>query len=94
MPAITLYGRRWHFSSDIVPLPAFLGACYHLTWVLIMVLGAAISGQWPHTCESAEGRHYVTLFIAYFSSFVASFIVELMLTYHGMQGRDHSKVLA
>ncbi len=86
MPAIALYGRRWHFSSDVIPLPAFLGALYHLAWVLIMLLFAAISDQWPRHCESSEGRHYVALFACYFGAFVATFIVEVLLVYQGMQG--------
>ena len=86
MPAITLYGRRWHFSSDVIPLPAALGAAYSLTWALLLVLLPAAGGDWPHHCESHEGVQYVVLFAAMFASFVALLAVELLLCWHGSKG--------
>lgn len=91
MPAITLYGRRWHFSSDVVPLPALLGALYHGAWILILVLFAAIGHRWPHNCESWEGRQYTVLFATFFGSFIASFLVELLLVYHSSQGGQQGR---
>lgn len=91
MPAITLYGRRWHFSSDVVPLPALLGALYHGAWILILVLFAAIGHRWPHNCESWEGRQYTVLFATFFGSFIASFLVELLLVYHGSKGGQQGR---
>lgn len=86
MPAIRLYGRRWHFSSDVVPLPALLGATYHLAWALVMVIGVLASDQWPRHCESSEGVQYVVLFAAFFASCLALVVVEVLLAYHGLQG--------
>jgi hypothetical protein len=87
MPAIKLYGRRWHFGTDIIPLPAALAFTFHFSWVLILLIGAIATGQWPAThCDSWQGIQYAVLFGAYFGSFVLSSIVDAFLFYHGLQG--------
>lgn len=90
MPAISLYGRRWHFSTDVIPVPAFIGACYCLAWALVMLLGAAISGQWPEHCQSHEGVQYVVLFASMFSSFVLLVVVQALLIWQGLQGEGRA----
>jgi hypothetical protein len=86
MPAVRLWGRRWHFSSDILPLPACLAATYHLSWLLILLVGAGASGQWPGHCQSWEGKAYVALFVLNLAGFVGGLAVDALLLYHSLQG--------
>lgn len=86
MPAIKLYGRRWHFGTDIIPLPAALAFTFHFSWVVIMLVGAAATGQWPSHCESWEGVSYTILFGLYFGSFAIACIIDALLFYHAVKG--------
>ena len=86
MPAVSLYGRRWHFSTDIMPLPAALAAAYHLPWVLILVIGPAASGRWPGRCESWQGAAYVALFALMLAAFAAGLVVDVLLFLNGLKG--------
>ena len=62
MPAVRLWGRRWHFATDIIAVPAGLSALFHAGWVVVLLVGAAATGAWPGVCGGAGGRHYVALF--------------------------------
>lgn len=86
MPAIILYGRRWHFSSDIVPVPAGLFCFYHASWVIILLVSAGVTDSWPRSCSSSEGQHYIALFILFFAACLVAIPIEAGLFYWGMQG--------
>lgn len=83
MPAIKLYGRRWHFGTDVIPLPAALAFAFHFSWLLIML---ALVRQWPGQCESWEGVAYTTLFSLYFASFATASIIDAFLFYNAIKG--------
>jgi hypothetical protein len=93
MPPIVLYGAKWHFSSDIVPLPAFLGAIYHGAWVLAMVIGASVSGRWPHGCDSGAGRQWLAVFALVLAANAACFILNIDLAIMGIRGDFEDPVL-
>ena len=86
MPAIKLYGRRWHFGTDVIPLPAALAFTFHFSWVIILLVGALASGEWPSHCESWQGVQYIILFAAYFGSFAVASVNDALLFYHGVKG--------
>lgn len=86
MPSVSLWGTRWHFSTDIVPLPASIAFFYHFSWFLVLLVGAAATGEWPGHCESWEGVHYVILFSCYFGSFSAASLIDALLFWNGLQG--------
>jgi len=86
MPAIKLYGRRWHFSTDIVPLPATVAATYHGLWTAAIIITAAASDAWPHGCQSWAGIQYIIVFAALLGSFATAFVVDVLLFYHGLKG--------
>eukprot|EP00198_Chlamydomonas_reinhardtii_P011721 XP_001701058.1 predicted protein [Chlamydomonas reinhardtii] len=52
MPALILFGRRWHIAADDLPIPSLAGAVWHLGWeVPIAVALAYVVYQWdPETC--------------------------------------------
>jgi len=89
MPAAVLWGRRWHFATDIIPIPAAIFLTYHLTWTSILLLGASISNNWPssgHPCASAEGRTYLALFSLFFAACTFAVPIDLLLIIHGLKG--------
>ncbi len=86
MPAVRLYGRRWHFSSDILPLPACLAGLYNISWVVTLLVGAAASEEWPGRCESWQGAAYVEVFALFLAGFGAGLAVDAALLYYGLQG--------
>ena len=86
MPAIKLYGRRWHFGSDIIPLPAAIAFTYHFSWAAILLVGAIATGQWPGPCDNWEGMQYAIIFGAFFGSFEIAVVIDALLFYHGLKG--------
>jgi len=89
MPAAVLWGRRWHFATDIIPIPSAIFLIYHLTWSLTLLLGAFISKNWPssgHTCASAEGRAYLALFSLFFAACTFAVPLDLLLIINGLKG--------
>lgn len=86
MPAVRLWGRRWHFSSDVVPIPAAVCGVFHAIWVLFLLIGAIATGEWPSDCQTATGRQYMAVFAGLFASFVFNLVLEVLLFIHGMRG--------
>ena len=48
MPALRLFGRRWHISSDDLPPFTLPGAAFHYTWAVFLAAALAIE---PGTCS-------------------------------------------
>lgn len=86
MPAVRLWGRRWHFSTDIIPIPAAINGAFHFVWICVLLFGAIGSGEWPSGCNSATGRQYVALFAGLFGAFVLNLVIDVLLYIHGMKG--------
>ena len=53
MPALRLFGRRWHISSDDLPPFTLPGAAFHYTWAVFLAAALAIE---PGTCSPDEGE--------------------------------------
>lgn len=47
MPALRLFGRRWHISSDDLPPFTLPGAAFHYTWAVFLTAALAIE---PGAC--------------------------------------------
>lgn len=92
MPAVRLWGRRWHFSSDVVPIPAAICGLFHAIWISFLLFGAIATGDWPSDCESRTGKQYMAVFIGLFGSFVISLVLEVLLFVHGLRGKQELKV--
>lgn len=87
MPATRLYGRRWHFSSDIIPLPASIAALYYGLWSILIITLASATGCWPKSpCASWQGLQYVIFFSVMLGSFIIACAIDVMLVYHGLKG--------
>lgn len=49
MPALVLFGRRWHIASDDLPAFTLPGAAFHATWAAFLAAALAIE---PGSCSS------------------------------------------
>ncbi|KAG2450487.1 hypothetical protein HYH02_004988 [Chlamydomonas schloesseri] len=56
MPALVIFGRRWHIAGDDLPIPSLVGAVWHLGWeVAIAVALAYVVYQWDReTCPQRQ----------------------------------------
>ncbi|PRW60300.1 alpha beta-hydrolase isoform B [Chlorella sorokiniana] len=86
MPSAKLYGRRWHFSTDIVAIPAGLSGLFHAAWIVILLVWAGATSGWPGHCASHEGAQYAALFGAFLLTFGLNLIVDLLLMWHSLRG--------
>ena len=86
MPTTKLWGRSWHFSTDILPLPAALAAAFHGPWLVILIVAPAVTGSWPTTCDSWQGVQYAIVFAAFLAAMAVALVIDVLLFYHGLQG--------
>jgi hypothetical protein len=86
MPSVVLYGRRWHFSTDIVAIPAFLSGVFHAFWIVIILAWAGAKGAWPGHCASSDGVQYGVMVGGLLGSFAANLVVDALLVYHSTRG--------
>lgn len=81
-----LWGRRWHFSTDIVAVPALMSAFFHVAWIVILLTWAGVTGAWPGRCSSSGGVQYLVLGGGLLGSFAVNLAVDVLLVYHSLQG--------
>ena len=87
MPAAHLFGRRWHFSTDVIPLPASLAFLYHFGWATVLLVGAAATDEWfGSNRPCTEGVHYAIMFTIFFATFTVAAVIDALLFYHGVKG--------
>ena len=48
MPALQLFGRRWHIASDDLPVFTAPGAAFHATWAVFSAAALAVD---PGRCS-------------------------------------------
>ncbi|GAB4816776.1 hypothetical protein N2152v2_003822 [Parachlorella kessleri] len=83
MPALKVFGRRWHIASDDLPLPAAALSLFHLVWVaLLIVWFVTIHG--PSHCQ--EAWEYDLVVGGLLGTFLLSFCLELWITREALQG--------
>ena len=84
MPALRMYGRRWHTTTDMVPVPSLAGVVFHGAWVIIFGSLVGHFHVWE-TC-SGDGLHYIIVTAGLFGVFAYSFVAEAALTVLGCRG--------
>ena len=92
MPALKIYGRRWHTTTDMVPVPCILGSVFHGAWVVIFIVLVRHYHIWV-SCLG-EGKHYVVTTAGLMAVFVLCFLGELVLAILGVQGLCTSFICA
>ena len=84
MPALKIYGRRWHTTTDMVPVPCILGSVFHGAWVVIFICLVRHYHIWGECM--GDGKHYVVTTAGLMAVFVLCFVGELVLAILGVQG--------
>ena len=84
MPALKIYGRRWHTTTDMVPVPCILGSVFHGAWVVIFICLVRHYHIWGEC--AGDGKHYVVTTAGLMAVFVLCFVGELVLAVLGVQG--------
>lgn len=90
MPALKIYGRRWHTTTDMVPVPCILGSVFHGAWVIIFIALVRHYHIWGECAGS--GKHYVVTTAGLMAVFVLCFAGELALAILGVQGLYISRI--
>lgn len=84
MPALKIYGRRWHTTTDMVPVPCIMGSIFHGAWVIIFIGLVRHYHIWA-SCIG-DGTHYVVTSAGLMAVFVLCLAGELVLAVLGCQG--------
>lgn len=84
MPALRIYGRRWHTCTDMVPVPSILGLLFHGAWIVVFCTLISVTDEWK-ACQG-EGIHYIVTTGGLVAVFVFSFVAEVLLTGIGCRG--------
>ncbi|GAX83082.1 hypothetical protein CEUSTIGMA_g10508.t1 [Chlamydomonas eustigma] len=89
MPALKVFGRRWHIASDDLPPFLSFGIAFHLVWSAFLATALALE---PGTCSDAGSTNWLRAFLATLLGIDALETLGLsILTYVGLQGSllDH-----
>ena len=73
MPAIVVFGRRWHLAADDLPIPSVLGAIWHAFWLIV------ISGNLAYVDRHLDGCWYQKQQTRYLSVQAACFAINFVL---------------
>ena len=91
MPALQIYGRRWHTTTDMIPVPAIAGVVFHGAWVI--AFAGLIGGFHEWRGCRGEGVHYIVTTAGLLGVFAFAFVAETALTFLGFQGETPSASL-
>eukprot|EP00210_Caulerpa_lentillifera_P008329 g7945.t1 len=86
MPGLQLFGRRWAFSSDDLPVPAFFGFVFHGAWLLLIIIFSvyAHSVYNPDECDGAVPL--ATFMACLLLSLLVSTICDVLILWYGLKG--------
>ena len=86
MPALKIYGRRWHMASDMMPIPALAALVIHTIWIIIFgpIVGAYhVFGD--RNCHR-PGVQYQAVCGGFLAIYAVSWVFELALFVVGCRG--------
>ena len=83
MPALRLFGRRFHIATDDVPWLAFIPALFHTAWAIGLSILWGTLGR-PKNCHFGVG--YVVDLAGLLAAFVLSAAVQLWMVWDGLKG--------
>lgn len=86
MPALKIYGRRWHMASDMMPIPALAALLIHTIWIIIFgpIVGAYhVFGD--RTCHT-PGVQFQAVCGGFLAIYAVSWVFELALFIVGCRG--------
>ena len=87
MPALKIYGRRWHMASDMMPIPAICGLFIHTIWLIVFApLVAHYDVLTPGRACGRPGIQYKATCAGFLAIYAASWLGELALFIVGCRG--------
>ena len=91
MPQLQAYGRRWHIATDVIPVPALIGALLHVIWLVVFGPLTAHYDILSQNCKNSDGTYQggVQLQIvcgAFIVIYALCLLWEVALAYFGFQG--------
>ena len=92
MPAVTLFGRRWQISTDLLPLFGLFAIALYLLWFVYIIVAFFITVD-IHGCnDSRVGRHYLATVCLFLTEYVISLLTAVCITLIGLRGRHEDFV--
>ena len=86
MPALKIYGRRWHMASDMMPLPALAALLIHTIWIIIFGPIVRAYHVFPDRQCSRPGVQYQAVCGGFLAIYGVSWVFELALFAVGCRG--------
>lgn len=86
MPALKIYGRRWHMASDMMPLPALAALLIHTIWIIIFGPIVRAYHVFPDRQCSRPGVQYQAVCGGFLAIYGVSWAFELALFAVGCRG--------
>ena len=84
MPAMQLFGRRWHLATDDFPGPALLSAAFHAAWGCALLVGA--SGADAALARELGCAGPAGALVALGAAFLAAALVSAALARESLRG--------
>lgn len=82
-----MLGRRWQVSTDVLPLFALFSALFYILWLVYIVVAFFLTVN-IHGCnDSGIGRHYIAAVALFFTEYVLSMLVAVVIVVIGLRGR-------
>lgn len=92
MPALKIYGRRWHMASDMMPLPALAAWLIHTVWIIIFGPIVQAYNVFPDRSCGRPGVQYQAVCGGFLAIYAVSWVFELALFIVGCRGKFLGKV--
>ncbi|KAK9805494.1 hypothetical protein WJX72_001323 [[Myrmecia] bisecta] len=83
MPALCLFGRRFHIATDDIPVLAVVPALFHTGWSIGLSILWGVLGR-PKGCHASPG--YEVALAGLLASFVLSAVVQWAMVWEGLKG--------
>ena len=83
MPALRLFGRRWHISSDDLALPTGVVLLFHVVALVMFAYGLHIVQSPPKCLEGTAYERFLTWAL---SCAAVSLVLEVLVIYKSSQG--------
>jgi len=90
MPALVLCGRRWHTTTDMVCIPAGMGAFFHGIWVIIVAVESAHFQAW-RVCPGSGPLFEIALG-GLLAVFILSTLNQVVMTVVSLRGASRPRL--
>ena len=92
MPALKIYGRRWHMATDMIPLPALSALIIHTLWIIIFGPVVQAYNVFPDRPCVRPGVQYQAVCGGFLAIYGLSWVFELALFIVGCRGMSFGQV--